>query len=145
MDYEKYKKEVDLILEENKIYIKEFREWLEKKGLADKTIKNHVSNADFYINDYLNYCEPTKMDEGCYLLDRFLGDWFIRKCMWSTASSVKSNATSIKKFYECMLELGYIEKDGYDYIKDEIKESLKDWVYMVEEYNSGSDDFFSFL
>lgn len=141
MDYEDYVKEVSLIFDENKKYLKEFEEWLVKKELSNKTIKNHVSNVDVYINDYLNSFEPTKMNEGCYLLDGYLGDWFIRKCMWSTESSVKSTATSIKKFYECMLESSYIEKEDYDYICDEIKESLNDWVYLVKEYNS--DDLFS--
>ena len=29
----------------------------------------------------------------------FLGFWFIRKAMWASQSSIKGNATSLKKLY----------------------------------------------
>ena len=50
------------------------------------------------------------MEEGISMLDEYLGNFFIRKCMWSTPANIKTNATSIKKFYKCMLEHGKIEK-----------------------------------
>ena len=137
-----YEEKVKEIRKQNDLYLDKFVEWLENKGLVSKTIKKHVSNVEFYINDYLNYYDPTEMSNGCYELDGYLGDWFIRKCMWSTASSVKSTAASIKKFYLCMSELGYIEKDDYIYLCDEIKESLDEWVDRVESYNSGDFSFY---
>ncbi|MBQ8682033.1 MAG: hypothetical protein IJ509_03900 [Bacilli bacterium] len=54
---------------------------VKRKGLATKTIKQHVSNADFYINDYLNYYETIEMENGYYEIDSFLGTWFIHKCI----------------------------------------------------------------
>ena len=50
------------------------------------------------------------MEEGVTMLGDFLGDFFIRKCMWSTPATVKTTATSLKKFYKCMAEHGKIEK-----------------------------------
>ena len=44
---------------------------------------------EFFLNDYLNYYEPTKMEDGTALVYDFLSDWFIRKCMWSSESSLK--------------------------------------------------------
>jgi len=137
-----YDEKVKEIRKQNDLYLEKFVEWLNNKGLSPKTIRNHVGNAEFYINDYLNYYDPTEMSDGCYHLDGYLGDWFIRKCMWSTGSSVKSNAASIKKFYLCMSELGYIEKNDYNYLCDEIKECLDEWVDSVESYNSGDFSFY---
>lgn len=139
MDYEK---ELESMQKKNKVYLQEFQKWLKDKGLVEKTIRNHLSNVDLYINDYLNYYEITKMQEGCYSLNGFLGDWFIRKCMWSTGSTVKTTAASIKKYYQCMLELGHIEKDDYEFLYHDIKENIDDWVESVEAYNSGDDSFF---
>ena len=59
--------------------------------------------------------------------------------MWSTPSSVKSNASSIKKFYACMLELGHIEKESYEILCELIKENMDEWLDTVDEYNSGGD------
>ena len=139
MDYSNYEKEVERMKEKNSEYLKKFKGWLKKKGLADKTIKQHLSNVDLYINDFLNYYEVTEMKDGCYMLDGFLGDWFVHKCMWSSVNSIKQNAASIKKFYACMSEVGYIQKKDYEYLCCDIKESMEDWIKNMEIYDS--DDF----
>ena len=139
MDYEK---EFENMQKKNEVYLQKFNKWLKDKGLVDKTIRNHLSNVDLYINDYLNYYEITKMQEGCYSLSSFLGDWFIRKCMWSTTSTIKTTAASIKKFYQCMLEYNYILEDDYKYLCLDIKENMDDWIESIEEYNNGDDSFY---
>lgn len=139
MDYEV---EFEKARGKNSKYIKEFEKWLKAKGLASKTIKNHIDNVDLYINDYLNRYEIGKMEDGCCRIDGFLGDWFIRKCMWSTAYSIKTTAASIKKFYLCMSELGYVNRDDYKFLCNEIKDGMDDWIEEVEEYNSGDFDYF---
>lgn len=138
MDYEK---ELNKMKKKNQKYLDEFKKWMMEKGLADKTIKQHLSNACFYINDYLNYYDITEMTEGCYGLDSFFGDWFIRKCMWSTTNSIKTTAASLKKFYLCMKELGYIDKDDYDNLCYEIKEEMDEWCERVDKYNDIDEDF----
>ncbi len=82
------------------------------------------------------------MEDGVSELGGFLGDWFIRKCMWSTESTVRSTAASIKKFYQCMLELNHISEDDYKFVADTIKEDLPDWVKNVNKYNSFDEDDF---
>lgn len=69
------------------------------------------------------------------MIDMFLGYFFIRKCMWSTPSTIRSNAASLKKFYKCMLEIGKIEKEDYDYMCEDIKERMPDWIDDCEQYN----------
>lgn len=140
MDYDNYEENLEKERKKNNKYLKKFDSWLNEKGLAKKTIENHVMNADLYINEYLNYYDIHKMEDGCYETNDFFSDWFIRKCMWSTASSTKSTAASIKKFYACMLELGHIKKESYKELCDDIKENMEYWIDAVEEYNNPDFD-----
>ena len=55
---------------------------------------------------------------------------------------VLSTAASIKKFYQCMNELGYVDKSDYSMLCDEIKDSMEFWIENVEEYNSGDFDYY---
>ena len=55
--------------------------------------------------------------------------------MWSTPGSIKSTATSIKKFYKCMLDYKKIEKDQYQLLCETIKENMEQWRFDCELYN----------
>ena len=58
-----YDAQVRAIQAYNQPILDGFRAWLEQSGLAEKTIKNHVDNIDFFT-DYLVYYEPLeKLDE----------------------------------------------------------------------------------
>ena len=123
----------------NEKFLSEFDKYLVNNKLSDKTIRNHMSNVSLYINDYLNYYEAATMEEGCFEIDGFLGDWFIRKCMWSTAYSVKTTAASIKKFYKCMNELGHVSNEDYKFLCSTIKDCMDDWIDEVNDYNNFDD------
>lgn len=135
MDYEDYSKTCDEIREKNSEYLELFEQALIAKGLKDSTSKRHVSNVDFYINDFLLYEEPLKMEYGMVKIDSFLGDFFIRKCMWSTPGNIKSTATSIKKFYNCMMELGIVKNEDYQFLCHEINDGMKTWQADCAAYN----------
>lgn len=135
-----YEEKIKENIKRNKKFIKEFKKWLRGKNLSDKTIKKHVSNVEFYLDDFLNYYDITKMEDGCLMIDDFLGDWFIRKCMWSSKTSIKENAASIKKFYQCMNELGYVSDDDYKGLCFIIKEGMEYWLEELEMYDN--DDYF---
>ena len=122
----------------NKKFIKEFDEWLTNKGLSNKTIENHVGNAHFYINDYLNYYEITKMEDGMNEVYSFLNGWFIDKCLWATKNSLKEMSASIKKFYECMSELGYISFEDYKEMCSEIKDNMDEFLSSLDDYDNGT-------
>ena len=104
--------------------------------LKPKTIDNHVENVDFFINDYLYDRNGLSFEEGIWYVDSFLGDFFIRKCMWSTPGTIKSTAASIKKFYKCMLDNDRIQQSDYKYLCEEIKEKMPEWQARCEEYNN---------
>lgn len=140
MNYEDYDEECEKIKAENETYLALFEEELRKKNLKEKTILRHCQNVKFYINTYLNYWKPQTMDVGCYQLYGFLGDFFIRKCLWSTPESIKSTAASIKKFYKCMLGHGKIEKESYKTLCEIIKDDMEDWQNECAIYNDPNQE-----
>ena len=133
-DVEDYDAAVEKNEKENERYLTLFEEWLRKQRLSEKTIKKHLNNIDLYINDYLNYYEPTPMREGTSMVDGFLGDWFIRKAMWSSRSAIKGYGASLKKFYKCMLEHGLVTDDEYRFLFYEIKYGMEDWLEAMADY-----------
>lgn len=134
-EYEVYEKECQEIREINEELLELFEKDMMDKNLADKTINRHLSNVNFYINEYMLREDATLMEDGVRMLDMFLGDFFIRKCMWSTPASIKSTAASIKKFYKCMLDYGKIEKADYEFLCADIKEGMDEWRSACEAYN----------
>lgn len=136
MDYDDYSKTRDEIRAENSEYLSLFEQSLIDAVLKESTIKRHLSNVDFYINDFLLYEEPLTMDYGMGRIDSFLGDFFIRKCMWSTPGNIKSTAASIKKFYKCMMDRGIAKKSSYEFLCSEIKEGMETWQADCAAYNN---------
>lgn len=141
MSWEEYEKRCNAIREENKIYLELFEKDIE--ALSPKTIRNHLDNVDFYINEYLLREDAMSMEQGITQIDGYLGYFFIRKCMWSTPATIKSTAASIKKFYKSMKEHGYIEEEDYRYLCSEIKENMKMWQSDCAAFNDpDADDLF---
>lgn len=137
-DYDEYEASCKKIQKENDEYLDLFADTL--SNLTPKTIHKHLNNVYLYINDYLLREEPLTFDYGTARISGFLGDFFIRKCMWSTPETIRSTATSIKRFYKCMLEHGKIDKDAYDYLCDEIKYGMPQWQEDCARYNDVEQD-----
>ncbi|MBE9175425.1 recombinase [Synechocystis salina LEGE 06155] len=129
--YEDYESQVKEIREQNESVLQDFKAWLTRKGLAPKTIREHYSNIDFYINHFLVYEMPKLPAEGVDEISYFLGYWFIRKATWSSAYSIKSNVASLKKFYGFLQERGEVSAEEIDELKETIREQLPDWLKNV--------------
>ena len=141
-DYEKTEIECDKEREKNKKLLEEFSDWLKESNLTEKTINKHITNVDFYINDYLLYYSLTEAKDGIDEIYEFLGDWFIRKAMWSSKAEIKANASSFKKFYTFMQNRGLIEDTELEELKSAIKMYMPDWLESMENYeNIVYDDF----
>ena len=91
-------------------------------NLSDKTIKKHIQNVDFFINEYLLNRNNANYEEVNNEVDLFFRDFFIRKCMWSSPNSIKETAASFKK-YACLC--------------DTIKDEMKSWQESCDYYDSG--------
>jgi hypothetical protein len=137
-DYEEYEKECAAIRKINGLHLSGFEICLKNSGLAVNTIARHVSNVDFYINDFLCYYDARDVRHGCYCVDRFLGDWFIRKAP-SSCSGIKSNAVSFKKFYAYLLAVNVIDQKDYDALCSVIKAELPAWLNEMKRYDDWID------
>ncbi|MDB9405242.1 phage integrase SAM-like domain-containing protein [Microcystis sp. CS-574] len=131
-DSQKYEADCQKIRKVNHELLKDFESWLESSGLSEKTINNHISNIDFYINEYLLYEDAVEAKDGVDMVGDFLGYWFIKKALWASQSSLKSNAGSLKKFYTFLLEKGLIDKNDLRELKETIKEELSEWLETLE-------------
>ena len=128
--YKREEAEAQEIYAENEKHLKNFGKHLESKGLSAKTIKNHLQNVSFYINDFLCYYDIQHVKAGCFNIDPFLGGWFIRKAiirkaMWANCTWIKGMAASIKKFYAFLLEQKVIEKTTTMHC---VRTSRKTWM-----------------
>ena len=131
-EYKKYEQACAKIKEDNAKLLVSFEQWLLAKGLGKKSITEHAKNADFYINTFLLYDEAIPANDGAWRMSSFLGDWFIRKALWSSRTSTKENAASLKKFYTFMLEKGKIDPDDLQELKEAIKEEMDEWLEAVD-------------
>ena len=132
---ERYEKECERIRNENEKILTDFRKWLYHKGLSERTINRHRSNADFYINDFLLYEDAIEAANGAGEAGAFLGYWFIRKAMWASKAAIKENAASLKKFYQFMFETGKISDGTLEELKVLIKEEMPNWLATMERYD----------
>lgn len=124
----------------NEKLLKEFKKVLTNSGLTTKTIRKHIDNVDFYINEYLLSYDVIEAKDGIDEISMYLGDWFIRKAMWSSKAEIKSNASSLKKFYAFMHSEKLIEDEELQEFKSIIKIDMPLWLESMQEYESFSDD-----
>ena len=137
-DYEKYEADCKKIRKNNKKLLSDFGAWLKASGLKDKTIRNHVDNISFYINEFLLYEDAVEAKDGASDIGMFLGYWFIKKAMWSSPAQIKGNAASLKKFYTFLFEKGQIDKEDLDDLKERIKEDMPEWIATMNRYEDPS-------
>ena len=137
-DYKRYEQDCKKIRKSNEHLLNEFEVWLKSSGLSENTINNHLSNIDFYVNEYLLYEDATDAKDGIGSVGMFLGYWFIRKATWASQSSIKGNATSLKKFYTFMHEKGLADKDDLIDLKQTIKEEIPEWLATLRRYDDQS-------
>ena len=134
-NYKLYEQNLEKNNKRNEKFLKIFENWLNDQKLAKKTIRKHLNNIDLYINYYLNYYEVISMEDGVNMVYSFLNDWFIRKCLWSSVTSLKETAASIKKFYQCMSEKGYIRNEDYKSLCRKIKVHMDEFIDTFIKYD----------
>ena len=139
-DYDKYENECNKIRQDNIQLLDNFGAWLREKQLTEDTIKKHVNNIEFYINQFLLYEEAIEAKDGASEIGMFLGDWFIRKAMWSSETQIKSNAASLKKFYIFMCEKGQTAQEDLDDLNDDIEDEMPDWLAEMKRFSDLAED-----
>ncbi len=130
-----YDQQVKAIRAYNQPILEAFQTSLEQARLADKTINSHLENIDFFT-EFLVYYEPLKrLDETDEAdISSFLLDWFPRKAMWASESSIKSNLASFKKFFDWMGQTGRMPPETVAEILTTLKEERDEFLGAVEAY-----------
>ena len=136
--YDKWQRACKEIRAENAALLQQFSAWLASTGLSAKTVDRHVANVDFFVNEYLLYDDAVRPAEGWHRIDSFLGYWFIRKAMWASPASIRSNAASLKKFYAFLQEMGIVDVVAVEAIHESVKEGLPEWIATVKRYDDPS-------
>lgn len=137
-NYSQYEEEVAKCREENKKHLEDFRVALEAKNISPKTIKQHISNMQLYLNHYMQREEATPMEGGWVMVDTFFTWFYPLKCMPSSAYGAKSMMASVKKFYKLMMDKGLIEKDDYQQMLATMKEHREEYLSYYGSSNSSS-------
>ena len=105
------------------------------RGLSERTIRRHKSNVDSYINGFVILYDIHPMEDDLHMLSEYLGDFFIRKDLSSTPATIKTASSSIKKFYQYMLEHGKIKKEDYNNLCWVIKDEMELWQEECAAFN----------
>ena len=132
--YREYEKACERMRAANAELLQEFETDLTQHGLTATTVNQHVGNIDFYINEYLLYEDAKPANEGPGCVRMYLGYWFIRKALWASAASIRSNAASLKKFYEFMAERKLVSEADVQAMKQVIKKEMPNWIATVRRY-----------
>ena len=119
-----YEQRVQAIQGANQPILDGFEHWLKQAGLSEQTIKAHVDNMRFFGRYLLWYgYSLRRLDEASEgdVYD-FLEDWFPRKALWASVTSMKVYLASFKKFFTWMGATGLVSPE----IIEDVLSTLKD-------------------
>ena len=129
-----YDAQVRAIRAYNQPILDDFKVWLQQSGLSEQTVQTHVDNINFFTN-YLVYYEPLKKLDEATEGDvwMFLADWFPRKALWASVTSVKSYLASFKKFFRWLGETGHASPQTVAEVLDTLKEERNVFLRRAAE------------
>jgi len=132
---ETYEQRVQAIQGANQPILDGFEHWLKQAGLSEQTIKAHVDNMRFFGRYLLWYgYSLRRLDEASEgdVYD-FLEDWFPRKALWASVSSMKIYLASFKKFFTWMGETGLVPPETVADVRSTLKDSRSLFLRKVAE------------
>jgi site-specific recombinase XerD len=139
-EYREYEEACQRIREKNGQLLSDFAVWLRRKWLSEKTICQHRQNIDLYINEYLLYEDAQEATEGVGQVSMFLGYWFIKKAAWSSAAAIRSNAASLKKFYDFMQAIGMVDEESVRVLRETLRQKMPEWLGTMRCYDPSITD-----
>ena len=60
--------------------------------------------------------------------------------MWASAASIKSNITSLKKFYRYLLDCGVVEEEDYNLLCEIIYLNKDEWIDTLRRYDDPNEE-----
>jgi len=132
---ETYEQRVHAIQLANQPILDGFENALKQAGLSEQTIKAHVDNMGLFARYLLWYgYSLRRLDEATEgnVYD-FLEDWFPRKALWASVSSMKVYLTSFKKFFQWMGQTGLVSAETVADVLATLKDSRTLFLRKVAE------------
>ena len=136
-DAETYEQRVQAIQLANQPILDGFETWLRQSGLSEPTIRAHVVDMRFFSRYLLLYAYSLRrLDEATEgSVYDFLADWFPRKALWASVSSMKVYLASFKKFFTWMGETGLVSPERVEDVLSTLKDERNFFLRKVaEEY-----------
>jgi site-specific recombinase XerD len=134
-DAETYEERVQAIQQANQPILDGFESWLKQAGLSEQTIKDHGDNMRFFARYLLWYgYSLRRLDEATEgdVYD-FLEDWFPRKALWASVSSMKVYLASFKKFFKWMGAMGLVPAATVEDVLSTLKDDRNFFLRKVAE------------
>ncbi len=132
---ETYEQRVQAIQRANQPILDGFEQALQQAGLSEQTVKAHVDNIRFFARYLLLYAYSLRrLDEASEgdVYD-FLEDWFPRKALWASVSSMKVYFASFKKFFKWMGATGLVTPQTVEDVLATLKDSRNLFLRKVAE------------
>jgi site-specific recombinase XerD len=130
-----YEQRVQAIQLANLPILDGFEHALRQSGLSEQTIRDHVDNIRFFACYLLVYAHSLRrLDEATEgAVYDFLEDWFPRKALWASVSSMKVYLASFKKFYTWMGATGLVSPETVADVISTLKEERNFFLRKVAE------------
>ena len=134
-DAETYEQRVQAIQWANQPILDGFETWLRQSGLSEPTIRDHIDNIRFFSRYLLVYAYSLRrLDEATEgAVYDFLEDWFPRKALWASVSSMKVYLASFKQFFKWMGETGLGAPQTVEDVLSTLKDSRNLFLRKVAE------------
>lgn len=105
----------------------------QKKGKIK--INKAAELLSFFGNDYLTNYEGHDILEGLECFPSFIGDWFIRKCMWSDEKSLVENLDAFDLFLNYLKDTNLVPSSRLSNLKEHLAEDRERFLLRVRFYN----------
>jgi len=135
-----YEQRVHAIQLANQPILDGFEHALKQAGLSEQTIRDHVDNIQFFAHYLLLYAHSLRrLDEATEgSVYDFLEDWFPRKALWASVSSMKIYLASFKKFFKWMGATGLVAPAIVEDVLSTLKDDRNLFLSKVaEEFPNG--------
>lgn len=126
---------IENLKRENETYLAVFQDYLEKFGVSEKLISTYIYNTEMYLNDFLAEECQKQMVSGIRELDVFFKEYYANWLPYATEGRMERIIKSLKMFYRCMHDLGYIDNKMYAFFEWIVKENKQEWIESFREWN----------
>jgi len=133
--YEQYEKKIQTIQLANAPILENFEQSLRQAALSEKTVRDHVAYIRFFTRYLVSDNDPPRglAEATGSEVYWFLADWFPRKALWCSVSSVKTYLASFKKFFKWMGETGLVSPETVADVLDTLKDDRDEFLSRAEE------------